>query len=414
MNRIIERKCILRIYSLLFAIILINPLLNKFISNTTVLRSCELICLFIVLFYEICLYRFNGLKYITRNIYPLFILLLFISLGIIIRGDWPSSIKDIGLHLLYPTLIYLIPFFILPLPNYRYFRDIIFLFFKISLWVIPIWLLNSSDLIQTGSTAYRSESIGIYLPFLCAFFLGLLSFFSKKQRVMIILIWGVFFILMLLNARRNVSFSLALYALIAYLFSVWSELKKNPIKFVLILLGSILALQILFLNLDKLTSGTFKNMAGRVSDDSRSGVEELFFLDFMNSPIEDWIWGRGLDGAYAQTVVNAETGEITDSRSVIETGYLHMMMKGGIIYDLLILSFLIVAVRKALTQRNNNLRYVGVILLTYLIDMYTTNPVCSFSVRSILFWFCISVCLQCKIISKDKLCSSNYLIHKVR
>lgn len=394
MNRIIERKCILRIYSLLFTIILINPLLNNFISNTTILRGCELICLFIVLYYEICLYRFNGLKYITRNMYPLFILLLFISLGIIVRGDWPSSIKDIGLHLLYPTLIYLIPFFILPLPNYRYFRDIIFLFFKISLWVIPIWLLNLSDLIQTGPTAYMTERIGEFLPFFCAFFLGLLSFFSKKQKYVIFLLWGIFFILMLLNARRNVSFSLALYAFIAYLFSIWSELKKNPIKFVLIILGSILAIQVLLLNFEKLTIGTFKNMAGRASEDTRSGVEEIFFLDFMNSPIEDWIWGRGLDGAYAQTVVNAETGEISDSRSVIETGYLHMMMKGGIVYDLLILSFLIIASRKALNQRDNNLKYIGFILLTYLIDMYSTNPVCDYSVRSILFWFIVSLCMQ--------------------
>ena len=378
----------------MFAIILINPLLNNFISNTTILRGCELICLFIVLYYEICLYRFNGLKYITRNMYPLFILLLFISLGIIVRGDWPSSIKDIGLHLLYPTLIYLIPFFILPLPNYRYFRDIIFLFFKISLWVIPIWLLNLSDLIQTGPTAYMTERIGEFLPFFCAFFLGLLSFFSKKQKYVIFLLWGIFFILMLLNARRNVSFSLALYAFIAYLFSIWSELKKNPIKFVLIILGSILAIQVLLLNFEKLTIGTFKNMAGRASEDTRSGVEEIFFLDFMNSPIEDWIWGRGLDGAYAQTVVNAETGEISDSRSVIETGYLHMMMKGGIVYDLLILSFLIIASRKALNQRDNNLKYIGFILLTYLIDMYSTNPVCDYSVRSILFWFIVSLCMQ--------------------
>ena len=400
MNRIIERKCILRIYSLLFTIILINPLLNNFISNTTVLRSCELICLFIVLYYEICLYRFNGLKYITRNVYPLFILLFFISFGIIIRGDWPSSIKNIGLYLLSPTLIYLIPFFILPLPNYRYFRDIISLFFKISLWVIPIWLLNLPDLIQTGPTAYMAESIGDFLPFLCAFLLGLLSFFSKKQKGVILLIWGIFFVLMLLNARRNVSFSLALYALIAYLFSIWSELKKNPIKFFLIILGSILAIQVLLLNFQNLAIGTFKNMAGRASEDTRSGVEELFFLDFMNSPIEDWIWGRGLDGAYAQTVVNAETGEISDSRSVIETGYLHMMMKGGILYDLLILLFLITAVRIALKNEDNNLKYIGVILLTYLIDMYSTNPVCVYSVRSILFWFCISYCIQNQYVFK--------------
>lgn len=412
MKSSLECSCVLNIYKYLLAIILIDPLLSSFISITTILRAGEFFCLIMLLFYEIRLFRINGFKYINNNI--LYTLLALVSIVIIVRGEWPSSLKDIGLYILSSALIYLIPFLILPLPNSYYFKNIIHLFFKASLFVIPLWLFNISDLIQTGATAYRAESIGELLPFLCAFLLGLLHFFSKKQKVIIVSIWCVFFVLMLLNARRNVSFSLALYALIAYMFSIWSELKKNPIKFLLIILGSILTIQVLLLNFEKLTTGTFKNMAGRASEDTRSGVEELFFLDFMNSPIEDWIWGRGLDGAYAQTVVNAETGEISDSRSVIETGYLHMMMKGGIVYDLLILSFLIIASRKALNQRDNNLKYIGFILLTYLIDMYSTNPVCDYSVRSILFWFCISVCLQYKIISKCKLCSSNYLIHKVR
>lgn len=34
------------------------------------------------------------------------------------------------------------------------------------------------------------------------------------------------------------------------------------------------------------------------------------------------------------------------------------------------------------------------ILCTYFIDLYATNPVCIFSVRSIIFWFIVSLLMQ--------------------
>lgn len=387
-----EEKYTLRIYSLLFAIILIDPLFSFLIPSTTLLRSCELVCLFSILYYEYSIFQINKLKYINGFSYGLFIILATISISIIIRGHWPTNLKDIGLHILSPTTIYLLPFFILPLPNRKYFKELLHLFFKISLIVIPIWFIHSSELVQKGT--FKGESIGAFLPFISAFILGLGSYFNKKQKYATYTIWGIYFILMLLNARRNVSFSLALYALIAYLFSIRNELKKNLPKFILILLASILAFQILLLNLDSLTRGTFQNMANRAKEDTRSGIEELFFIDFMKSPIEDWIFGRGMDGGYYKFTIDKETGEISDNRTVIETGYLHLMLKGGIIYDIIIIMFIFISLSRVLKSTQKTLQYIGVILSTYLVDLYTTNPVCIYSVRSILFWFLISICIQ--------------------
>ena len=91
-----------------------------------------------------------------------------------------------------------------------------------------------------------------------------------------------------------------------------------------------------------------------------------------------------------------ETGEISDNRQVIETGYLQLMLKGGIIYDVVVILFMLTAVVSGFKQHNGTIYYITVILMTYFIDLYTTNPVCLFSVRSILFWFCISILLNCK------------------
>lgn len=387
----IELKYVKRIYILLFSIILIKPLLSSIITITTILRSAELLSFLGIFYYEYKLYKGRCLRNLSGYEKSLFILLFVISIGIIFRGQWPTSPNGFILHIL-TTTTYLLPFIILKLPNEKYFKELLNLFFKISLWVIPLWIMNYSDLIQVGT--YKAEGIGSSLPFLSAFLLGLSAYFNKKQRNINIIIWAIYFMLMMLNARRNVSFTLLLYAVIAYIFTSLSSIKKNVAKTVIIFLFSILTGLILLLNLDTLTSGVFNNMANRVNEDTRSGVEELFFADFSNAPISDWIFGRGMDGGYYQPTKNEETGEIADNRTVIETGYLNMMLKGGIIYDATIILIMLLAIKRGFTKHNSINKYISIILLTYFIDLYTTNPVCAFSVRSILFWFCISILLN--------------------
>lgn len=386
-----ELKYIKNVYVLLFVIILINPILKDIITITTVLRSAELFCYIGVFYYKYKLYKGGCLRTISGYEKFLFVLLFIVSIGIIFRGQWPASPKDFMLHIL-TTPKYLLPFIIIRLPNEKYFKELLNLFFKISLLVIPLWIMNYSDLVQIGT--YKAEGIGSGLPFISAFLLGLSIYFNKKQRNINIIIWAIYFILMMLNARRNASFTLLLYAVIAYIFTSLSSIKKNVAKTVIVYLFSILIGLILLINFDSLASGVFNNMANRANEDTRSGVEELFFADFSNAPISDWIFGRGMDGGYYQPTKNEETGEIADNRTVIETGYLNMMLKGGIIYDATIILIMLLAIKRGFTKHNSINKYISIILLTYFIDLYTTNPVCAFSVRSILFWFCISILLN--------------------
>lgn len=392
-----ELRYIKRIYVLLFAMILINPLLSNIITITTVLRSIELLSFIGIFYYEYKLYKGGYLRTISGYEKFLFVLLFIVSIGIIFRGQWPASPKDFMLHIL-TTPKYLLPFIIIRLSNEKYFRELLLLFFKISLWVIPLWIMNYSDLVQVGT--YKAEAIGSNLPFLSAFLLGLSTYFNKKQKNINIIIWAIYFMLMMLNARRNVSFTLLLYAVIAYIFTSLSSIKKNVAKTVIVYLFSILIGLIILLNFDSLASGVFNNMASRASADTRSGVEELFFADFSNAPISDWIFGRGMDGGYYQPMRNEETGEITDNRTIIETGYLNMILKGGIIYDVIVILIMLVTLKKGFKTNNMTLKYISIILFTYFIDLYTTNPVCIFSVRSILFWFCISVLSSKHIFNK--------------
>lgn len=383
-----EKKYVKRIYVLLFSMLLIDPLLSKFIPITTILRSIELLCFMGVFFYEYKLYKNGCLRKFYRYEKILYIFLFLISIGIIFRGNWPGNPKEFVLHS-FKTSLYLLPFFITPLPNNKYCGDILRLFFKVSLFVIPLWIINFGDLVQIGT--YKAEGIGTYLPFLSAFLLGTCTFLGKKQRKVNLIIWGIYFLLMMLNARRNVSFSLLLYAFIAFMFSIIELLKKNKIMFFFAVVIATLTGIVLFLNMETLMSGLFKNMAGRMNEDSRSGVEEWFFADFASSPETDWFFGRGMDGGYYQLVTDELTGETTDNRQVIETGYLNMILKGGIVYDIVIVLIMLLAIRRGFAHNERIFIYMTIILCTYFIDLYTTNPVCTFSVRSILFWFMISI-----------------------
>lgn len=390
-----EKTWVLNVYRLLLAMIILGPLLNNYISNTTILRFIELGCWGMSLFYVKRIIGFRKGEFFNSHTKFLYIVLFCISIGIIIRGNIPTNIKDFALFLINQKgiLVYIIPFIILLLPNRKYFKDIIKLFFKASLFSIPIWIINLSNLVQIGT--YKGENIAAYLPFFSALLLALLDFFTKKEKLLIVSVWGVYTLLMLLNARRNVSFTMVLYAAFAYLMLIWDNWKRNAFKTCLFILAATISLLFLQLNMDNLSSGLFSNMSHRMNQETRSGVEEKFFLDFAKSPAEDWIFGRGMDGGYYQIVTNEETGETSDNRRGIETGYLHLVLKGGISYALCIVLIIFNAMYLGRKDKNKIIsRYFVLIMISYLIDLYTTTPICSFAPRTIIFWFVIGVMTQ--------------------
>lgn len=269
MNQILrekkERSYVLMVYKLLLAMIIIAPLFGKFVPNTTILRFTELLCWFGAIFYA---FRISRLKACARYggfTKFLYVLLTIISAGIVVRADSPANVKDWGLFFVngFGLPVYVVPIILLMLPNRKYFRDIVRLFFKVSLFVLPIWVLNASDLVQDD---YKGEGIGVFLPFFSAFLLALSGLFSKKERMLTLFIWGMYLFLMLLNARRNVTFTLVLYGIFSYLMTLLDDWKRHPAKVFMIITGSILGLLLLQLNMDNLTSGAFKRMSNRATE----------------------------------------------------------------------------------------------------------------------------------------------------
>lgn len=386
-----ERKLMFSFYVCVLVLLSASALLEQILVSTIV-RSIELLALGIMFFCFIRLWRMKSLCVFAGVSKKLVIGLFVILLSIIVRGNWEMSGHYLFLKLLKRDgfLAYFIPIMLVSIPNSRHLKTIAQVLFVGSLLSFPLWVMNATELVQDG---FRGEGVGAYMPFLAAFLLGF-PLISKRQRKICFVIWAIYLLLMMLNARRNMIFSLGGLGLIAYYCCNLSRFAKNRGRAVLVAVAAA-ALGVLFLisNIDVLEDKVFNRFAGRLEEDTRSGVEELFLADFSTSPISDWIWGRGIDGGYYQEVRDDDTGEVNTNRLGIETGYLNNILKGGAIYSIFIISIMLACFIRSIKIKNIYSFYLRWVFLLFFIDLYATTLMGGFSPKSVMFWLFVSVAL---------------------
>lgn len=380
------------IYASMTAYIAADQLLSPFLPSTFV-RVFELICLAAMAWFvlELFLYRQN----FRYRGWPLllFALLMISCVSIIARGDYGGGIKDLVLQKFSYTQIpaYILPFIVLVMPNRKYLTSILNVLFFSMLAVIPIWLLQSINLVQEE---FDAESIGAYLPLFGAVLILFRRHLSSGRRLVVYALYFVYFMLMVLNARRNMVVSLSLFFIIAFLMGNITMLKTSMRARLLLLSGVAAAAAIVVATWGGLSTTVFQRILYRGTEDTRSSVEILFLADMATSPEYEWVIGRGIDGSYSQRTEDKETLEVSYERPSIETGYLHMILKGGLFHVLVILSFLFTALIRGVSTKKHLLQGLALFLTVYLIDFYMTNWTLFFSVKAVLFWFIVSICLQ--------------------
>ena len=387
-----ERKAMTIIYASLLVLLSIDGFLSSFIVSTAI-RSVQLFALILIVYNEFKLWRMGKLQ-IPHGFSKFVLICLFaLLIGIIVRGNWNVSGHYLLLKLLSlgGFLPYALPFFIVPLPNARHLDIIKKIFFIGALLSFPLWVMNAGQLVQED---FQGEGVGLYMPFFAAFLMGF-PFVTKGKRKICFVIWAIYIVLMMLNARRNMVFSLGCFGLIAYYCYNFSSFATKRLHSVLMAMAATL-IAVLFVvsNIDVLSEKVFSRFSSRVGEDTRSGVEELFLADFATSPTEDWIWGRGLDGGYYQEMRDADTGELETDRLGIETGYLNNVLKGGILYAAFIVIVMLICLIRSIRIKNIYSVYLRWVFLLFFIDLYATVLMGAFGVKAILFWFCVSVVLS--------------------
>ena len=125
-------------------------------------------------------------------------------------------------------------------------------------------------------------------------------------------------------------------------------------------------------------------LEARGLEDTRSSVENSFYKD-----MDDWSWliGRSWFGTYYDPLFRFR-------RSAIETGYLSLILRGGIIYFLLYLCVLIPAAFKGLFKSNNILiKSFAVMILISIAELYPYGwP--EFSMKYYCVWLGAYVCMS--------------------
>ncbi len=391
-NRSKEEKAVMAVYACMTARIVVDPLLSPFLQ-TTILRVLELLFLGLMFWFTVKVFYYKAqFKYAGWPV-ALICLLAVCSFYIVVRGNYSLGLKDLLLSkAAYDSIpAYLLPFVVLFLPNRKYILSILDVLFYSMLLVLPLWLLSATDLVREE---YLGESIGVYLPFFGTLLLLFHRKFSMRRNIVVAGIYAIYFLLMVLNARRNMVVSLALYAVIAFLMGNASLFMTSIRARLLLIAGTALTIAVVIASWTTLSSTIFDRILDRGMEDTRSGVETRFLVDMATSPASDWLFGRGVDGTYFQMTQNRDTMEVNYDRPVIETGYLYLVLKGGLAYMLIILLFLFTAFFRGMSFKKPLLTGMALFLLVYLLDLYMTTPVSYFSVRSIIFWLIVSVCLQ--------------------
>lgn len=387
-----EEKYVSNFYIALIILLSIGQLIEP-LFGTTIARLLELLSLVTMVISFLRLKRQGSLIKFQGWSRALCLMVSLCLLQVFLRGSWSElGLKDLGLYIINTTfsLPYIVSLCILFLPNTYHIDRISNIFFWGTLLVVPIWLINLDNLVQD---LWRGESVGAYLPFLACFLLSYPNSLSRRRKIIMWIIWGIYLALMILNARRNMIFSLSVYAAIAYYIRIGRHMNSAFKRIIFNGLTLSIVVLPLLLNFSTSSNANLKRLNNRITEDTRSSVELFFLADYYTYTQAEQAFGKGAYGTYFQYTWNKEIGKMGEERFVVETGYLNMMLKGGYILMFIIILFLLTCLIKALWAEGPEGIYFRFAFIYFIVACYATDLVCICTFQSVVFWLSVNLLL---------------------
>lgn len=318
--------------------------------------------------------------------------------SVIIRGvdlDY-TNLKMLVFNAEHGLFLYFVPFIVLFPKNLVYLKKI----FKVIIILGLIFLIydilfirNLLDLsYRNYNTKFTFEYFTKILSVPAGFILLTYAYHTRRVNLFALFVIIVTVGFALIRARRALiflSFSPLLFAYILYLYG-------GKLKVLIILISLVLGSMMFFVGLSVYSEnkyGAFALITNRFAIDTRSGVEEDFYADLTT---KDWIVGKGIYGEYYSPGLD-EGNHISIYRSMIETDYLNIILKGGTVSLGLLLLIAIPAVFKGIFQSENLLsKAAGIWIFLWLLSLYPAT-VNTFSLNHILVWVSIGICYSREI-----------------
>lgn len=196
-------------------------------------------------------------------------------------------------------------------------------------------ILNFNDLFLNPSTNIANmegwdasiinrpqEPALLFLPI--SAFLIYYKCFELKWKIIIPIVFILSLLACMLSGRRSVSVTLVALAVLPFIIAKYKITNIMVTILFLIIIFTLILSQIDSLN--SLWENMFPVLSNRLDAQTRTGIERNFYNDMID-PI-DWIFGRGMNGTYYCPTVS---GIVQLHRGIIETGYLNMILHGGLI-----------------------------------------------------------------------------------
>ncbi|RXK81846.1 hypothetical protein [Filimonas effusa] len=245
------------------------------------------------------------------------------------------------------------------------------------------------------------EAISKQLAFPNCFLLLCYAYQKRRIKIWTLFIFLVCFITVLFLARRNQIFTLGLFAFMALMLHIFYFYRRYIIRNALIIF---LVVVVLVGGYQKYASdlfSTFSLLVERIDANTRQVVEDCLYEDM--KPL-DYVIGKGMAAKYYCPSIDYNEGESDkrteeekDYRMDIETGYLNIILKGGIISLMLFALFCLSAIVKGLFFSKNG--FVKACALLVLVNMLgiSIESNQAFSLRYLLVWICIGCCFSKRI-----------------
>ena len=335
--------------------------------------------------------RLNSQSY-SHAFITIFTLYLIYSFFVISNFNGNYSINSILRQTYLPTgfLFYITPLVLFRYANFCCFSILKNFVYKQTLLYIYLLVIFIIYDFLTGVSIDKIlnhfECLQLYLGGGLVFLLIFQDSFNFKQKKYI---WfGVLFTILFAAfiARRTV---LATYivGICFYLIGKMLGAKRNSKKILLLIVYTVLLALVYYLII-QYGETFFPTLAGRIQDDTRSEVEREVWYILEQS--DNLFSGLGINSFYYSDYVQ-------ELRDGCETGYLNMMMKGGIIYLVLYYLLCLPAIIGLLFKKHKNKDMWNILLYLILVLVIgnAASSTFSFTIRYIVFMYLI-LCLYNK------------------
>ncbi len=291
---------------------------------------------------------------------------------------------------------YFVPIVLLFPKNIAYLQKVFSVIVILGIVYLGYCLLFRTELMayyeeDTVRNQYIMEYFARNLSVPAGFLLITYTYHSNKRRIFAFAIAGITLLLALVRARRAIIFMEMSYLISFYfIFLYINKIRFQTLFFSLILIGAMVFGGIKLYS--KYKGSAFEFITERIEQDTRTGVEDCLYDDMTT---KNWIIGKGMAGEYYCPGID-ENG-LTDYRGMIETDYLNILLKGGIVSLGLLLLITIPAVVKGIFYSKNLLsKAAGIWVLLWLTDLYPT-VVDIFALHYVLVWICVGICYSKEI-----------------